>query len=79
MESRQTEIRPILQKLRELHLTIKEHGPLKTLLAQMQIYIKTGARAQIDIPFPAINVTIKGVLCMNKTWVKLAPMVTNVA
>ena len=34
--SRSSEMRPILQKLREMHLSVKDHEPLKELLQQMQ-------------------------------------------
>lgn len=72
-EERQAEIKPILLKLRELHLNIS-YEPIKDLFKQMQTYIQTGTKIELNIPFPEMNVTIKGVLAIQKrekVWVKL--------
>jgi hypothetical protein len=72
-EERQAEIKPILLKLRELHLNIS-YEPVKDLFKQMQTYIQTGTKIELNIPFPEMNVTIKGVLAIQKrekVWVKL--------
>ena len=73
-EERQAEIRPILVKLKELKLTIQEHTEIKELFKQMQIYINEGVNVELDIPFPAYNCCIKGLLSIKrgeKVWVKL--------
>ena len=73
-EERQAEIKPIIIKLRELRLSIQEHTEIKDLFKQMQIYINEGVNVELDIPFPAYNCCIKGVLSINKrekVWVKL--------
>ena len=73
-EERQAEIKPILIKLRELKLTIQEHTEIKDLFKQMQLYINEGVNVELDIPFPAYNCCIKGVLSIKrgeKVWVKL--------
>ena len=73
-EERQAEIRPILVKLKELKLTIQEHTEIKELFKQMQIYINEGVKVELDIPFPAYNCCIKGLLSIKrgeKVWVKL--------
>ena len=73
-EERQAEIKPIIVKLRELKLTIQEHTEIKELFIQMQLYINEGVKVELDIPFPAYNCCIKGVLSIDrreKVWVKL--------
>ena len=73
-EERQTEIKPIIIKLRELKLTIQSHTEIKELFIQMQRYINEGVKVELDIPFPAYNCCIKGVLSIKrgeKVWVKL--------
>ena len=71
--SRASEMRPILQKLREMHLSVKDHEPLKELLQQMQTYIQTGLSVTLAIPFPALNVNIEGRFQKDRTWLKFAP------
>ena len=73
-EERQAEIKPIIIKLRELRLSIQEHTEIRDLFKQMQLYINEGVNVELDIPFPAYNCCIKGVLSINrreKVWVKL--------
>ena len=73
-EERQAEIKPILVKLRELNLSIQSHTEIKELFIQMQRYITEGVKVELDIPFPAYNCCIKGVLSIErreKVWVKL--------
>ena len=71
---RQNEVKPIIQKLRELHLNPALYASIKTLYQKLQIYIHQGERIELNIPFPEHNVTIKGLLAISKTenvWVKL--------
>jgi hypothetical protein len=73
-EERQAEIKPILIKLKELKLTIQDHTEIKELFIQMQRYINEEVNVELDIPFPAYNCSIKGVLSIKrgeKVWVKL--------
>jgi hypothetical protein len=73
-EERQAEIKPIIVKLRELKLNVQEHTEIKELFKQMQVYINQGVRIELDIPFPAYNCCIKGILSIKrgeKVWVKL--------
>jgi len=73
-EERQMEIRPIIQKLSELELTT-ESAPVKELYKQLQIFINTGERMTIEIPFESIGRTIRGVLASDvkeEVWIKLA-------
>ena len=57
-EERQMEILPIIQKLSELGLTT-ESVPVKELYKQLQIFINTGERMTIDIPFESVGRTIR--------------------
>jgi hypothetical protein len=71
---RQAEIRPIVAKLNELHLTPASHESIKLLYKSMQDYILNGERIELNIPFIEYNSTIKGVLTSSKNervWVKL--------
>ena len=71
---RQDEVKPILLKLKELHLHPVAYASIKTLYQQLQVYIQQGERIELNIPFPEYNVTIKGVLATSKqekVWVKL--------
>jgi hypothetical protein len=59
---RMAEVRPILEKLAQMRLKVKEHAPLQALLALAQQYIRDGDRVLIYIPFPDLNCTIDGLL-----------------
>ena len=70
---RQLAVTPILMKLKELHLSPAAYESIKTLYQQLQIYIQQGERIELNIFFPEYNVTIKGLLDINKAekvWVK---------
>ena len=67
------EIKPVIQKLTELKVKAAEHEEIRTLMTQIQIYIQQGERLEINIPFPAADVDIIGVLATEKkerTWLK---------
>ncbi len=67
------EIKPVIQKLTELKVKAAEHEEIRNLMAQIQIYIQQGERLEINIPFPAADVDIIGVLATEKkerTWLK---------
>lgn len=64
-EERQDEAKKILAKLCELRLNY-DYDEVKELISNLQTYIQSGERMEINIPFPAIGRTIKGVLAVNK-------------
>jgi hypothetical protein len=64
-EERQDEAKNVLAKLCELRLN-SDYDEVKELISILQTYIQTGERIEINIPFPAIGRTIKGVLAINK-------------
>ena len=71
---RQEAVKPVLLKLQELRLNPTTYESIKLLYQQIQVYIQTGERTELNIPFPEYNVTIKGVLAtdkVEKVWVKL--------
>jgi hypothetical protein len=71
---RQEAVKPVLLKLQELRLNPTTYESIKLLYQQIQLYIQTGERKELNIPFPEYNVTIKGVLAtdkVEKVWVKL--------
>ena len=72
-EERQAEIKPILSKLSELQLNPR-YDEIRELYEKIQLYIATGDRIEINIPFFAIKKRIVGVLSINKkeqVWVML--------
>ncbi len=72
-EERMEEIRPILSKLSELQLN-PSYDEIKELYEYIKLYISSGDRIVIDIPFPAIKKRIMGVLAISKreqVWVML--------
>ena len=62
---RQEEVKNILKQLSDFELT-PIYEPVKELYKNFKIYIDTGDRIIINIPFPLINRRIKGVLAINK-------------
>ena len=68
--ARQREVRPILEKLSELHLKMVDHPELMEMFRIMQLYLDEGKRQTIHIPFPAHNCDIDGVLQLGRTWVR---------
>jgi hypothetical protein len=74
-EQRQAEVRPIIVKLNELHLSPTQHDEIKLLFKEIQRYIQDGVRIELNIPFDAYNTTIEGVLAIRlkeRVWVKFA-------
>ena len=61
-DERREQVRSVFEKLTELKLTASEHDEIKELFQIISAYIKTGDKQTINIPFPAINKRIKGVL-----------------
>jgi hypothetical protein len=72
-EQRQIEVRKIISKLTQLHLSTT-HDEIKQLFKHMKTFVDDGIIVNINIEFPAMNVRIKGVLETNikkQVWVKL--------
>jgi len=75
LTQRQAEVRPIIQKLTELHVSMSQHDEIKLLFKELQRYIQEGVRIELNIPFEAYNTTIEGVLAIKlneRVWVKFA-------
>ena len=76
-EERGAEVKPILQKLTDLKVKVIDHEEVRELLEKIQVYIQQGERLEINIPFPAADVDIKGVLATDtkeRTWLKFTRM-----
>jgi len=77
-EQRQLEVKPIIVKLNQLHLSPISYPEIKNLFENMKTYINDGSRIEIDIPCVDLNIRIKGVLAINineKCWVKMECLV----
>lgn len=75
IEQRKAEVKPIILKLKELHISAVQHDAIKLLFKELQRYIQDGVRIELNIPFDSYNTTIEGVLATNikeKVWVKFA-------
>ena len=73
IEERKQVVRPIIEKLTELQLTIA-YEPIRKLFMLIKAFLKEGNRYVVNIPFPMINKRIKGVLShisSEEVWVKL--------
>jgi hypothetical protein len=68
-DERQSQVRPILEKLSELKLFACKHAAVKSLIKQIQCYVTNGEPQQINILFPEFNRRIKGSLETNR-WVE---------
>ena len=74
LTERQEAIKPVLKKLTELRLSPTTYESIKILYKQLQIYIQTGERIELNIPFQEYNCNIKGILTSKKeeqVWIKL--------
>ena len=75
IEQRKAEVKPIILKLTELHVSANQHDAIKQLFKELQRYVQDGVRIELNIPFDAYNTTIEGVLATNineRVWVKFA-------
>ena len=71
---RQAEVKPIIIKLNELHLSPATSEAIKTLYQKIQSYIQEGERSELNIPFPEYNAVIVGILAIKRierVWVKI--------
>jgi len=64
IDQRRAEIKPIIEKLQELELSMK-YEPVVKLYKQMNQYVITGERQEINILFEGVDRRIKGVLTNN--------------
>ena len=64
VENRKLEVRVIMDKLKELQLSM-EYQPIKKLYELMFKYIREGQTIIVNIPFPEINKRIEGILPAN--------------
>ena len=55
--ARQLAVKPILKKLTELHLSPVSYTSIKLLYQQLQVYIQSGERIELNIPFMEYNCT----------------------
>ena len=72
-EERQAEVRPIIEKLTELKISVLE-PPIKELFTKMRLFVQIGEKIEINIPYPKTNQIIEGVLhpkIGKRTWVKM--------
>ena len=72
-EERQAEVRPIIEKLTEMNITVLE-PPIKDLFSKMRLFVQIGEKIEINIPYPNTNQIIEGVLhpkIGKRTWVKM--------
>lgn len=64
-QERQDQVRPILEQLSKLNLTM-DLPPIKTLMENLQKYIQNGEYIKLCIPFPSHSSNIKGELVVDK-------------
>ena len=72
-EERQAEVRPIIEKLTELKITVVE-PPIKELFSKMSLFVKNGEKIEVNIPYPKTNQIIEGMLqpkIGKQTWVRM--------
>jgi len=72
-EERSAEVRKVLDKLTELHITA-EFEAVRELLKVMRTYVSDGVRMEVNIDFPEFGRKIKGVLATSvreQVWVML--------
>ena len=72
-EERQAEVRPIIEKLTELNITVLE-PPIKELFTKISLFVKNCEKIEVNIPYPKTNQIIEGVLhpkIGKRTWVRM--------
>ena len=72
-EERQADVRPIIEKLTELNMSVLE-PPIKELFSKMRLFVQLGEKTEVNIPYPKTNQIIEGVLhpkIGKRTWVRL--------
>ena len=72
-EERQAEVRPIIEKLTELKISVLE-PPIKELFTKMRLFVQIGEKIEINIPYPKTNQIIEGVLhpkIGKRTWIRM--------
>ena len=66
-EQRQSEVRPIITKLNQLHLSPTSNNEIRTLFENMRTYINDGSRTIINIKCISLNIMIVGLLAIDTT------------
>jgi hypothetical protein len=72
-EERQAEVRPIIEKLTELKISVLE-PPIKELFTKMRLFVQIGEKIEVNIPYPKTNQIIEGVLhpkICKRTWIRM--------
>jgi|TARA_B100001059_G_scaffold230163_1_gene263986 hypothetical protein len=72
-EERQAEVRPIIEKLTELKISVLE-PPIKELFTKMRLFVQIGEKIEVNIPYPKTNQIIEGVLhpkIGKRTWIRM--------
>jgi dihydroorotate dehydrogenase len=72
-EERRAEVRPIIEKLTELNITVME-PPIKDLFSKMRLFVQIGEKIEVNIPYPKTNQIIEGVLhpkIGKRTWIRM--------
>ena len=72
-EERQAEVRPIIEKLTELKISVLE-PPIKELFTKMRLFVQIGEKIEVNIPYPKTNQIIEGVMhpkIGKRTWIRM--------
>ena len=72
-EERQAEVRPIIEKLTELKISVLE-PPIKELFTKMLLFVQIGEKIEVNIPYPKTNQIIEGILhpkIGKRTWIRM--------
>lgn len=72
-EERQAEVRPIIEKLTELKISVLE-APIKELFTKMRLFVQIGEKIEVNIPYPKTNQIIEGILhpkIGKRTWIRM--------
>ena len=72
-EERQAEVRPIIEKLTELKISVLE-PPIKELFTKMRLFVQIGEKIEVNIPYPKTNQIIEGILhpkIGKRTWIRM--------
>ena len=77
-EEKKVEIRKIITKLSQLHLSPNTNEGIKTLYENMKLYIEEDNSIDINIECPELNIRIRGVLEVDNNkqiWLKMECLV----
>ena len=77
-EEKKIEVRKIITKLSQLHLSPNTNEGIKTLYENMKLYIEEDNSIAINIECPDLNIRIRGILEVNiqkQVWLKMECLV----